>query len=141
MGLADAGSKDVAAPRAESLVVRDPGDSLGRFIERGDAPLRVDSEDAVVHAVEDGLCRLRVLVVHRDGSLRSHRVRSIAAESETRPLYLGAAVLSGSITPFLVVLVFPVFMDTVFIRLEEAKLAQTFGDAWMDYTARVRRWI
>ena len=56
-------------------------------------------------------------------------------------ILLGAAVLSGSMTPFLVVLVFLVFMDTVFIRFEEKKLAQTFGDAWLDYTHLVRRWI
>ncbi len=56
-------------------------------------------------------------------------------------ILLGAAVLSGSTTPFLVVIVFIVFMDTVFVRFEETKLVQTFGDAWLDYTARVRRWI
>ena len=56
-------------------------------------------------------------------------------------ILLGAAVLSGSIAPFLVVIVFLVFMDTVFIRFEETKLAQKFGDAWLDYRSAVRRWI
>jgi protein-S-isoprenylcysteine O-methyltransferase Ste14 len=56
-------------------------------------------------------------------------------------ILIGAAILTGSLTPFLVVIVFLVFMDTVFIRFEETKLAQTGGDAWLDYRAKVRRWI
>jgi protein-S-isoprenylcysteine O-methyltransferase Ste14 len=56
-------------------------------------------------------------------------------------ILLGVAVLSGSATPFAVVIMFPVFVDTVFIRFEETKLGLTFGDDWLDYTAKVRRWI
>jgi protein-S-isoprenylcysteine O-methyltransferase Ste14 len=56
-------------------------------------------------------------------------------------ILLGAATIAGSATPFLVVVGFFVFMDIVFVRFEELKLAQTFGDAWLDYKAEVRRWI
>jgi protein-S-isoprenylcysteine O-methyltransferase Ste14 len=56
-------------------------------------------------------------------------------------ILLGAAILTGSLTTFPVVLVFLVFMDTVFIRFEEKKLAQTFGKTWLNYRADVRRWI
>jgi protein-S-isoprenylcysteine O-methyltransferase Ste14 len=56
-------------------------------------------------------------------------------------ILLGAAVLAGSAMPLLVVVVFFVFMDSIFVRFEETKLAQTFGDAWLDYKANVRRWI
>ena len=54
---------------------------------------------------------------------------------------LRAAALSGSATPFIVVLAFWTFMDAVFVRYEETKLAQAFGEAWLAYEARVRRWI
>jgi protein-S-isoprenylcysteine O-methyltransferase Ste14 len=40
-----------------------------------------------------------------------------------------------------VVLGFSVIMDVVFIRFEEKKLEQTFGNAWSDYQATVRRWL
>lgn len=56
-------------------------------------------------------------------------------------ILLGAAVLSGSSTPCLVVVVFFFFLDSTFVRIEETKLAQSFGDAWLDYKAGVRRWI
>jgi protein-S-isoprenylcysteine O-methyltransferase Ste14 len=56
-------------------------------------------------------------------------------------ILLGAAALAGSLSPFFVVLVFSVFMDTVFIRFEEKKFERTFGKAWSDYRTTVRRWI
>jgi protein-S-isoprenylcysteine O-methyltransferase Ste14 len=64
------------------------------------------------------------------------------------PMYLGfvlilsgIAVLMGSFTPYVVVLVFAIFMDTVFIKYEEKKLEETFGDAWLEYKQEVRRWV
>ena len=64
------------------------------------------------------------------------------------PMYLGfalvlfgIAVLMGSLTPHVVVFVFGVFMDVVFVGFEEKKLAETFGEAWFDYRRKVRRWI
>ena len=56
-------------------------------------------------------------------------------------ILLGAAMLSGTATPFVVVLVFWAFMDVVFVRSEERKLARIFEDAWLEYEAAVRRWI
>jgi protein-S-isoprenylcysteine O-methyltransferase Ste14 len=56
-------------------------------------------------------------------------------------ILLGAAALAGSLSPFFVVLGFSVIMDVVFIRFEEKKLEQTFGNAWSDYQATVRRWL
>ena len=64
------------------------------------------------------------------------------------PMYLGMALIlagiatmAGTVTPFLVIPVFVVLMDWVFIRVEEGMLAQRFGDQWLDYKQRVRKWI
>ena len=64
------------------------------------------------------------------------------------PMYLGfvlilsgIAILLGSLTPYVVVLVFVIFIDTVFIKYEEKKLEETFGQAWLEYRKKVRRWI
>lgn len=64
------------------------------------------------------------------------------------PMYLGMALIlagiatmAGTVTPFLVIPVFVVLMDWVFIRAEEGMLAQRFGDQWLDYKQRVRKWI
>jgi len=56
-------------------------------------------------------------------------------------MLLGLAILLGSLTPFLVVPVFAVVMDRVFIVVEERMLAEKFGQAWLDYKAEVRRWV
>lgn len=56
-------------------------------------------------------------------------------------MLLGFAVLLGTLTPFLVVLIFLIFMDVVYIRFEEKKLEATFGDMWKEYRERTRRWI
>jgi len=64
------------------------------------------------------------------------------------PMYLGfvlvlmgTAVLLGSVTPWLIVPIFAVLMDRVFITVEERMLQARFGQAWSEYKARVRRWI
>ena len=56
-------------------------------------------------------------------------------------ILLGIAMLMGSFTPYLVVIVFAIFMDTVFIRYEEKTLEEAFGEAWLDYKKKVRRWV
>ena len=54
---------------------------------------------------------------------------------------LGFGVLLGSASPFVVVPVFVILVDVRFIRAEEAALHRTFGAAYSDYKARVRRWV
>ena len=56
-------------------------------------------------------------------------------------ILLGIAVLMGSLTPYIAVLLFAVFMDVVFIRFEEKSLEEKFGQDWSDYKEKVRRWI
>ena len=64
------------------------------------------------------------------------------------PMYLGmvlilfgVALLLGSLTPFGVLLLFFGYVDIHFIRREEQMLATQFGQDWLEYKARVRRWI
>jgi len=64
------------------------------------------------------------------------------------PMYLGfvlsligLAVLLGSLAPFFVIPVFAVLMDGIFIQVEERMLEAKFGPAWLEYKAKVRRWI
>lgn len=54
---------------------------------------------------------------------------------------LGIVVIMGSLAPFLIVFVFGLVMDRVFIRMEERNLAVAFGSAWADYKSRTRRWL
>jgi protein-S-isoprenylcysteine O-methyltransferase Ste14 len=56
-------------------------------------------------------------------------------------ILLGLAVLMGSLTPYIVVLLFAIFMDVVFIRFEEKRIEEKFGQDWLDYKKKVRRWI
>jgi protein-S-isoprenylcysteine O-methyltransferase Ste14 len=64
------------------------------------------------------------------------------------PMYLGfvlaligIAVLLGSLAPWIVIPVFAVLMDRIFIQVEESMLQARFGQDWLQYKATVRRWI
>jgi len=64
------------------------------------------------------------------------------------PMYLGMvmiltgiAVLLGSATPWLMVLILCILLHCVFIKPEEQMLEATFGDAYREYRRGVRRWI
>ncbi len=64
------------------------------------------------------------------------------------PMYLGfvlvligVALLLGSLTPFFVIPVFVALMEVVFIQVEERMLAKQYGQAWLAYKAKVRRWV
>jgi len=56
-------------------------------------------------------------------------------------ILLGAAVLMGSLTPFIVIPGFMALIAERFIAPEEAKLEAAFGREYLDYKARVRRWL
>ena len=79
----------------------------------------------------------------------SHRMKSPAIPGRFRhPMYLGfvlilggIAILLGSVTPYGIVVGFAVFIDLNFIRIEERMLEAEFGDKWMSYKAKVRRWV
>jgi protein-S-isoprenylcysteine O-methyltransferase Ste14 len=64
------------------------------------------------------------------------------------PMYLGfvlalmgVALGLGSVTPWIVVPLFAILMDRIFIAVEERMLETTFGQTWSEYKAKVRRWI
>lgn len=54
---------------------------------------------------------------------------------------LGVAILLRSITPYLVIPVFALLMDRIFILTEERSLERRFGEGWVKYAVRVRRWL
>jgi protein-S-isoprenylcysteine O-methyltransferase Ste14 len=56
-------------------------------------------------------------------------------------ILLGAAVLMGSLTPLIVIPGFMALIAERFIVPEEAKLEAAFGREYLDYKARVRRWL
>jgi protein-S-isoprenylcysteine O-methyltransferase Ste14 len=56
-------------------------------------------------------------------------------------ILLGLAILLGSVIPFLIVPIFAIVIDRVFIVAEERMLAEKFDQAWLAYKARVRRWL
>jgi protein-S-isoprenylcysteine O-methyltransferase Ste14 len=64
------------------------------------------------------------------------------------PMYLGMVVilvgvflLMGSLSPLIIIPVFAIIMDKVFITPEETMLNERFGDNWRTYSSKVRRWI
>lgn len=64
------------------------------------------------------------------------------------PIYLGMTVILvgtalalGSLVPWLVVPVFVALVGYNVIPVEEAMLAEAFGQSYADYRAKVRRWI
>lgn len=56
-------------------------------------------------------------------------------------LLLGIAFLFGSLSPFLIVPLFALIIDRVFILGEESMLRVTFADDYETYCRQVRRWI
>ena len=56
-------------------------------------------------------------------------------------ILIGIGIFMGSLTPYVVVFVFAVLMDLVFIRVEQKMLEETFGARWLAYRKKVRRWI
>jgi protein-S-isoprenylcysteine O-methyltransferase Ste14 len=56
-------------------------------------------------------------------------------------ILLGIAILLGSASPFLIILLFAFAMDRIFIKDEERMLEEKFVQSWLEYKHRVRRWI
>ena len=56
-------------------------------------------------------------------------------------LLVGIAIALGSLLPFLVVAVFIVIIQTQFIVGEERFMETLFGESYIDYKKRVRRWL
>lgn len=54
---------------------------------------------------------------------------------------LGGGIYLGSLSALLTVPLFPLLMEWLFIRKEEELLTETFGQAYLDYKKKVRRWL
>ncbi len=64
------------------------------------------------------------------------------------PMYLGfvisifgVALYLGSLSPFLIFVLFILIADRWYIAFEEKMMAEIFGQAYEDYKKSVRRWI
>jgi len=64
------------------------------------------------------------------------------------PMYLGfililsgLTILLGSLSLYVVIIIFFICMKIIFIRPEETNLETTFGELWLRYKKEVRRWV
>ena len=53
----------------------------------------------------------------------------------------GVALLAGSVTCWVAVLLFAVIVDRRFVTAEERMLEQKFAEDFRQYKQRIRRWI
>jgi protein-S-isoprenylcysteine O-methyltransferase Ste14 len=56
-------------------------------------------------------------------------------------ILLGIAIFLGTVLPFLIIILFIIFIYRTFIQVEEQMLEENFGEEWNNYKKRVRRWI
>jgi protein-S-isoprenylcysteine O-methyltransferase Ste14 len=56
-------------------------------------------------------------------------------------ILLGISLLLRSLSPYIVVVLFAILMEAVFIPSEEKMLSEAFGDQWERYRSQVRKWI
>lgn len=56
-------------------------------------------------------------------------------------ILIGVSIMLGSVSPYIVVILFAILMEVVFMRVEESMLEEQFQHEWKDYKAKVRRWI
>ena len=64
------------------------------------------------------------------------------------PMYLGmlsilfgTAIFLGSLSPFVFPIIFIIIIEKLFIPMEEKNLKKKFGNKYVDYKNKVRRWI
>ena len=56
-------------------------------------------------------------------------------------ILIGVSLLLGTLSPYVVVIIFAVFVEFVFIRQEEEMLEDSFQEKWVQYKSKVRKWI
>ena len=56
-------------------------------------------------------------------------------------ILLGLCILLGSLSGYLILLIFILVMDIKFIKSEEAMLSEKFKSDWQVYKTKVRRWL
>ena len=123
-----------------------PGPRLlsGLFTLLGLVPLLAG---VAINLVADGAFK-RLGTTVKPGEESTTLVTTGVFRLSRNPMYLGfvlvlvgVALQLGALTPWIVVLAFVVLMDVLFIRPEEDMLEETFGQAFLDYKRRTRRWL
>jgi protein-S-isoprenylcysteine O-methyltransferase Ste14 len=56
-------------------------------------------------------------------------------------ILIGVSLLLGTLSPYVVVIIFAVFVEFVFIQQEEEMLEDSFQEKWVQYKSKVRKWI
>lgn len=56
-------------------------------------------------------------------------------------ILLGIVLMLGTLSPFLILIIFGVVLDRMYIRVEETMLAKKFDTNWDRNKQRTRRWI
>jgi len=56
-------------------------------------------------------------------------------------ILLGTAIFLGSISSLISSILFIIIIESMFIPMEEKNLEKKFGNEYIDYKKRVRRWI
>ena len=56
-------------------------------------------------------------------------------------ILIGIAIFLRSFTPYLIIILFAILIDRIYIRVEEGMLAEKFGTEWQAYKAKTRRWV
>jgi protein-S-isoprenylcysteine O-methyltransferase Ste14 len=56
-------------------------------------------------------------------------------------ILFGIAILMGSLAPLIIIAIFAILMELVFVRTEEKMLEKQFGLAWTTYKNKVRKWV
>ena len=55
--------------------------------------------------------------------------------------FFGLAIILGTLSPFIVTIIFVILVDKTTIPKEEKNLEKKFGKKYLDYKKKVRRWI
>jgi len=96
--------------------------TVGQFWKRGTT---FDFHGTANELVVDGPFRISRNPIYLSGVMRS----------------LGLAVLLGSLVAFALPIAVWLILDRLYIPSEEAALESLFGQAYLEYKKRVRRWI
>jgi protein-S-isoprenylcysteine O-methyltransferase Ste14 len=82
------------------------------------------------------------------GSESTALVRSGPFRFTRNPMYLGMtlilaglAIVLGSLSPLFIPFLFLVLMDRLFVQKEERWMEEAFGEEYVAYTRRTRRWL
>jgi protein-S-isoprenylcysteine O-methyltransferase Ste14 len=56
-------------------------------------------------------------------------------------ILLGSSLIHGTISTFLIPILFAIIVNALWINLEEERLESIFGDEYLQYKRSVRKWI